>query len=155
MSDSDWRRLVSRLPTLAEMNAVPRATPKGTTSPKLERAKARIAADRQDADKLRQWATAVKVRDKFLDRFDGKPVLRGATPHPRRAEAHHIEPRANQAVRYDPRNGMTLSMENHDRVERGDLVVRGTRTFTVDGKHYIDGRFAKVVKPPTERNIRR
>lgn len=131
------------LPTLDEVNAVRRATPKHQIPTKVERLKERLAEDRKDVASLAKWAKAVKVRDEYLDRYDGKLCQKGAEPHPRRAEAHHIEPRVNQATRYDVRNGVTLSMENHEQVERGELEVYG-RTFRLAGKSYVDGRYAKV-----------
>jgi hypothetical protein len=126
------------------MNALRRAVQKHQVPTKVERLKARLSEDREDARKLAAWSKAVRKRDEYVDRYDGKPCRQGAEPHPRRGEAHHIEPRANIHVRYDPRNGITLAYENHERLERGELRVVGSRHFTVHGKHYIDGRYARV-----------
>ncbi|HXJ72357.1 MAG TPA: hypothetical protein VNM37_05875, partial [Candidatus Dormibacteraeota bacterium] len=139
----------AHLPTLAEMRSVARAIPKFTSDhvgikkpgvqTKLERAQAKDTARNTDRNKLRAWATKVKKRDEWKDRYDGQPVLKTAELHPRRAEAHHIEPRGNKDTRYDVRNGLCLSYEVHDRVERNDLIIVGTKFFEVNGRRYIDG----------------
>ena len=139
-------KLRLNLPTLDEVNAVKRATPKHELPSKVDRLKARLAEDREDGRKLSAWSKAVRTRDDYVDRYDGKACAKGLEPHPRRGEAHHIEPRSNWDVRYDPRNGLTLAYENHERLERGELRVVGSRRFTVKGRQYIDGRYARVVK---------
>lgn len=138
------------LPTLAEMNAKPRAIPKvagtevvGTSkvSARLRRAKDKQKNGGADRKKLYQWAQAVKKRDQWFDRYDGRPVLKAAEMHPRRAEAHHVVSRSDKAVRYDIRNGITLSLETHALVEDGKLEIIGTKFFTVGGTRYIDATF--------------
>jgi len=126
------------LPTLAEMRAKPLALPKSAT-PKTDHAKAVQRSASADRRALTAWANTVKKRDKWKDRYDGQRVIRIIGPHPRRAEAHHIVSRADQAVRYDVRNGLTLSLENHEKVERGLLRIVGTKFFTVNGRKYTDG----------------
>lgn len=130
---------LDRLPTLAELQATPRATPKHQLETKLDRAIAAKAARLEDARRLREWARAVKDRDKWKDRKTGVRVRRCLELDPLRAEAHHIEPKSNRATRYDVRNGICLSYEMHAKVERGDYRIDGTAWFTKNGVRYIDG----------------
>lgn len=133
-------RTIADLPTLAEQQATPRATPKHKLETKLDRAIANKDARLLDAKKLREWAAAVKTRDQWKDRKTGVRLRRCLELDPLRAEAHHIEPRANKVTRYDIRNGLTLSYELHARVERGEYRIDGTAWFTgADGCRYIDG----------------
>lgn len=129
---------ISDLPTLAEMQATRRATPKHALPTKLDRAVAKKAAERADEQQLAAWALAVKVRDEWKDRKTGKRVKRTRDLDPLRAEAHHIEPRENLDTRYDVRNGITLAFETHDAVERNKLQIIGTKFFRKNGRRYID-----------------
>ena len=135
---------LDRLRTLDAVNARPHATPKDQLETKLDRAIANKAARLLDAQRLRAWALAVKTRDQWRDRKTGVRVLRTLTLDPLRAEAHHIEPKANRDTRYDPRNGLCLSLTLHDAVERGVYRIEGTQFFTVRGARYIDARFPVV-----------
>ncbi len=128
---------LSRLPTLGEMRAKVQACPKGPS--RLERAKAKQQADKEDARKLTVWARQVKIRDEYTDRLTGRKAIKTAQAIPQRAEAHHIAGRADWNVRYDVRNGITVTWETHEAIESGKLEVIGTRFFTVNGKRYIDG----------------
>jgi hypothetical protein len=47
-------------------------------------------------------------------------------------------PKADPAVRTDIRNGVTLSLETHEAVERGAYRIEGTAWFTIRGTRYID-----------------
>jgi len=131
---------LSDLPTVAEMRARGRATPKPS---KLDRAKEN--GRRREAFRLTLslWALAVKNRDRWRDRYDGKPVERTLDLVPRRAEAHHVVSREDAAVRYDTRNGICLSYETHARVERNELRIVGTKFFSVKGssRRYIDATY--------------
>jgi hypothetical protein len=130
---------VSRLHTLGASQAVPRATPKAQLETKLDRAIRNKAARLADKRLLDQWAFKVKTRDLWKDRKTGKRVLKTLALDPLRAEAHHIEPRANKLTRYDVRNGVTLAYENHFKVERGDYRIEGTKFFRKAGQTFIDG----------------
>lgn len=130
---------LTRLKTVGQVNAHPHATPKAQLETTLDRAIANKAARLLDAAKLRTWAAAVKTRDEWKDRKTGVKVRSTRTLDPLRAEAHHIEPRANKATRYDVRNGVTLAFENHFKVERGDYRIEGTKWFRKAGQTYIDG----------------
>jgi hypothetical protein len=124
-------------PTLAQQQSSRRAEAKPT---KLDRAIANKVADNEDARKLKAWAREVKGLDGWKDRLTGrivKPVLRLV---PDRAEAHHVEPRQNYDVRYDVRNGLTLSFESHEKVERNEILIEGTKFFKVNRRRYIDCR---------------
>lgn len=131
-------RRIEDLPTLDQVNAVPHATPKHLLETKLDRAIASKAERLLDERKLRAWALAVKHRDQWKDQKTGKRVRKCLELDPDRAEAHHIEPKSNWTTRYDIRNGVTLSYENHARVERGDYRIDGTAWFVIDGVRYID-----------------
>lgn len=128
------------LPTMAEVNARPHATPKWKLPTKLERAIEKDQAQREDETKLESWAREVKDLDGWKDRRTGKRLKKTRALHPLRGEAHHIEPKADLAVRYDVRNGIALALETHDAVERGKLRIVGTVFFTLAGKRYINGR---------------
>lgn len=115
-----------------------RATPKHEIPTKVDRLRAKADADREDERKLQAWAKAVKARDHWTDRKTGKPVRSTAILALDSAHAHHVEPRANYDVRYDIRNGLTLSYETHAKVEANELVIVGTAWFEVEGRRYID-----------------
>jgi hypothetical protein len=134
----------AQLPTLADVDAVPHATPKHELKTQLDRAIEKKAARLTDRQKLIAWAFAVKDRDQWRDRKTGVRVLRTRQLDPLRAEAHHIEPKADRAVRYDVRNGLCLSLAIHEAVERGQWRIEGTVWFTVGGCRYIDARFPVI-----------
>jgi hypothetical protein len=128
---------LDRLPTLADVQQTrPRANPKLVT--RLTRAIAKKAARLEDAKQLRAWAKAVKERDLWKDRRTGIRVRSTRELDPLRAEAHHIVSKDDRAVRYDVRNGICLSFETHDLVERHALRIEGTVFFWKDGVRYID-----------------
>lgn len=136
---------IEDLPTLAQLQATPRALRKDQLETKLDRAVANKADRLEDERKLRRWAFAVKTRDRWKDRKTGRRVLRTLSLDADRAEAHHIEPKGNWVTRYDLRNGVTLSYENHEQVERGVYRIEGTEFFTAeDGCRYIDGTFPVI-----------
>lgn len=126
------------VPTLAEVNATRRATPKYALTTKLDRAVEKKAAKREDDQKLAVWAKAVKERDGWKDRYTGKKVKRTRELDPLRAEAHHVEPRENKGTRYDVRNGLCLSFATHDAIEMNRLQIVGTKFFQLNGYRYID-----------------
>lgn len=130
---------IKDLPTLGQLQATPRALRKDQLGSKLDRAIANKAARLLDAKLLRAWAFKVKDRDHWKDRKTGRRVRRCLELDADRAEAHHIEPKDNHATRYDVRNGVTLSYENHAKVERGDYRIEGTVWFRRGGCRYIDG----------------
>jgi hypothetical protein len=116
--------------------------PKGSS--KLDRAIAKKAARLLDAKKLREWARCVKDRDRWQDRKTGLKVRSTRDLDPLRAEAHHIVSKDDHAVRYDVRNGVTLSLKTHEDVEHNRLRIEGTVFFRKGGCRYIDGTYAVV-----------
>lgn len=130
------------LPTLADVQASPRAQPKPYT--KLERAIARKAARLTDALKLRAWALAVKTRDQWKDRKTGIRVHSSRQLDPNRAESHHVVSKDDHAVRYDVRNGICLSFATHFAVERNHYRIEGTVFFKLGGATYIDATFPVI-----------
>lgn len=116
--------------------------PKGGS--KLDRAISRKAARLLDAKLLRIWAKSVKDRDLWKDRKTGKRVHSSRVLDADRAEAHHLEPRSTKATRYDVRNGVTLSLENHLAVELGRYRIDGTVFFRLGGCTFIDGTFPVI-----------
>lgn len=112
------------------------AQPKGSS--RLDRAIASRTRRLADARQLRAWALAVKTRDQWRDRKTNARLRRCLDLDPTRAEAHHIEPKATRATRYDVRNGITLSLALHEEVELGRYRIEGTQFFTIDGHRFID-----------------
>ncbi len=83
----------------------------------------------------------MKTRDRWIDQKTGKPVKSTRQLDPDRAEAHHIEPRTDWAVRHDVRNGVCLSFATHYLVETNQLRIEGTKFFRKNGARYIDGTY--------------
>ena len=108
---------------------------------RVARATLQTDARTRDRHQLVKWAVAVKLRDGYRDRYTGARLRRTMNLDPDRAEAHHIVPREVRAVRYDVRNGITLSLAHHEAVERGELKIEGTAWFEIDGVTYIDATF--------------
>lgn len=135
---------LDRLATLDTVNAQPHATPKDQLATRLDRAIENRAARLLDAKKLRDWAYQVKTRDQWRDRKTGVRLLRTLNLDPLRAEAHHVVAKDDWAVRYDIRNGITLSLATHERVERGLYRIEGTAWFRVRGVRYIDATFPVI-----------
>jgi hypothetical protein len=134
------------LGTLADAQRTRRATRKRDLPTRLDRAIASKAGRVADRKRLEAWARAVKDRDHWKDRRTGVKVVRTRQLDPLRAEAHHIASRDDRAVRYDVRNGVTLSLESHELVERHLLTIVGTRFFTKRGTRYIDGRYRVIFR---------
>jgi len=130
---------IEDLLTLAEVNAVPHATPKSELATRLDRALDNKAARLMDQRLLRSWAFKVKECGRWKDAKTGQRLRRCLDLDPLRAEAHHIVSRDDWNVRYDVRNGLCLSLETHDAITHGRLVVEGTAWFTIRGMRYIDG----------------
>lgn len=136
---------VEQLPTLTTLSARPRSGPKPST--RLARAIERKAKRLDDQKQLLAWAKAVKDRDHYKDRRTGVRVRVTRDLDPLRAEAHHVVSRDDWAVRYDVRNGICLSFETHDLVERGVLKIVGTVFFRKGGTRYIDARYPVRFEP--------
>jgi len=110
----------------------------------LERAIAKKTARLADARKLRVWAHAVKTRDLWKDRKTGQRVRSTRQLDPLRAEAHHIVSKDDHAVRYDVRNGVTLSLATHAQVQQHRYRIEGTVFFRKGGCRYVDATFPVI-----------
>jgi hypothetical protein len=123
------------VPFMTDVQQTRRAVPKYALP---SRAEDKTAARKKDDTLLRLWRAAVWLRDKGKDRHTGKKVLKTIALDVNRGECHHVEPRENEATRYDRRNGVLLSYANHELVERNQLRIVGTKFFVLNGRRYID-----------------
>src|SRR5207253_9654735 len=108
------------LPTLDQAARTKRRNSKGAT--RLEQRTAEDADDRR-----REVACTTKVwrRDEGKCRVCGTKVTRTLALDPKRGETHHLAPRADRRVRFDPRNRILLHPECPARVKAGTgRVVR-------------------------------
>jgi len=96
------------------------------------------AARKDDRTQLSVWRNAIFKRDKGLCRCCGVKVIRCLELCDKRAECHHLEGRANKAVRYDVRNGVLLCAWCHESVERGKLRVEARESFVVGQRAYFN-----------------
>jgi hypothetical protein len=111
--------------------------------------------DRIDHSLLDKWRKEVHVRDGNRCRYSKVKVERTLRLQPNRCECHHIEPRANKVTRYDRRNGVQFAFVIHERIERGDLKLIGTKFFQGDdGQTYINADFPIIVLAWRERDHR-
>ncbi len=123
-------------PTLADMNARPRAVPKHELKTRLDE---KVAKDK-DADKA--W----EVCKKAVDARDGM-----------RAEHHHLVTRREKALLHDPRNVLLVCLADHERLERNKLIPVQTAAlmFAFAGRSLVNANhplaFKKTVKAPAER----
>lgn len=126
------------LPTMAEVNAVRRAQPKGATPSRLQ---VKVAKGKDDGKLEKAWRAAIWKRDGGKCRWCHRKVQRVLDLIPERAECHHAVPRENRVTRFDPRAALLLCQMDHSRLtgkvnERFVLVA--SKTFTVDGVEYPD-----------------
>lgn len=128
-----------KLPTPDEARTLRPLQQKSELPTKMDKAEAKKKAQGLDERKLRTWAKQVKERDAWKDRMTGQRVTSAKLAlTPDAAHAHHVEPRENYDVRYDTRNGLTLSARSHDLVERNKIRIVGTVFFQVNGRRYIN-----------------
>ena len=110
--------------------------------PSASRFRSKMANKKEDAKKLKAWRHAVNLRDEGRCRCCGTRTICVGWLHPRRAECHHVEPRANRVTRYETRNGLLLCRSCHERVTgkvNGKLHIHGTARFIgSDLRGYID-----------------
>jgi len=123
------------LPTLDQASRTKRRNGKGAT--RLEQRTADDAEDRR-----REVACTAKVwrRDAGTCRVCGTKVTRTLALDPKRGETHHLAPRADRRVRFDPRNRILVHLKCHARFKAGTIrVVRdGAETFTIDSRIYLN-----------------
>lgn len=99
------------IPTMAEINAKPHATPKHQITPaplvKEEKKKAKLANEVT-------FRKGVWERDKHRSRASKKPLARSGTDFHKVGEVHHVIPRSLAPERvYDVTNGLLLSKHEH------------------------------------------
>lgn len=87
------------------------------------RAQVAIEAEKDDDKALEKWRLACRRRDRNRCRVCGKKVEVTLKRIPRQATTHHIEGRANKALRYDRRNGLTVHLSCHALLQRRELVI--------------------------------
>ena len=80
-------------------------------------------------DKL--WRRAVRVYWNFTDPLSGHRDVTGQT-----IECHHIIPRKRYLTRWDYRNGVVLSFENHGKVT--DYVLERRKVENLVDMEYLD-----------------
>jgi len=130
--------IFSKLPSAAEVNAKPHATPKHAMTTRLH---VKAAKDKDDEKKLEQWKKDVGIRDKWTCRVCGIKTVKTMELDPKRGEAHHIAGRADKAVRYDVRNGLHCCLACHQKFTLGKLFISQIAKFLfkVGQKTYING----------------
>jgi hypothetical protein len=118
------RRHLDGLPTLGEVQATRRATPK--PAPRVLRRQTRkddVAAKEQ------AFRDAVWTRDQRRSRASGTPLVRAHADPDKRGEVHHLRKRGSYpAGKYDVANGCLLSATEHALAEAWPprLEIRGT-----------------------------
>lgn len=132
--------LFDALPTMAEMNAKPRACPKGET-----RLDAKKAASKADAKAEARFLQIVRARDKLRCRCCARAVVVTLTLCQERAEVHHLHGRLGQ-FRFDDRFALLLCGQCHQRVtgkvnDRLFIVQKARDMYTgSEGRSLIDAR---------------
>ncbi len=126
------------LPTAAEVNAKPRALPKGFGPSRRELKAEKVKSEAADE---RRWKKALRKRDGDECRWCKRHVKDCIERLPERRECHHVSGRVVVAIRWDVRNGLTLCGSCHDRVtgkvaER--FLIHSKHTFEIDGIAYIN-----------------
>lgn len=137
MADSHVARTIADLPTLAEMQAKPRATPKHAIPTRLAEKK---ADDRDEKRDERLGRKAAIKRDGKVCRCCKRVVIQQLELAPNRLDVHHVAGRADQAVRWDVRNLIVLCAECHEAVThyRKFILQAAKHAFTVGIKTYIN-----------------
>lgn len=137
------------LPTLAEVNAIRRAKPKGAEPSRLQVKAAKVKSEVKDEAR---WKREVWKRDGGKCRWCGREVRKTIELVPDRGDCHHVSGRVVQAIRWDRRNGLLLCAADHERItgkvaER--FLIHSKHTFTVDDIAYINAdrpvRYQRVV----------
>lgn len=118
----------------------------------LEKEKSRVA--RRAADTA--FRKAVIARDGLVDRITGEKLVKTTVAVLNRLEVHHLEGRATQATRYDPRNGIVVGLLTHMKLTTHVWqIINAQQTFVaVDGETYADAS-GQLEVWDTETGIRR
>lgn len=118
------------------------------------RAQEKAEKDKDDEAALAQWRSACRRRDRNRCRVCGRKVVVTLEHTTKRAECHHIEPRANKALRHDRRNGLTVHLGCHELLQRRELVIVQDKAhlFTLEpnGKHYWNADQPMEFRRPDE-----
>jgi len=114
-------------------------TPKITPQPKPpSRLVAQTARVRDGKRAEFAFKRAVWDRDEGRCRACGCRCVRTLSLHPRRGDAHHFRRRGHRPTRFDPRNGLLLCAEDHERVTTHRLDIYATEMFVVGSVAYFD-----------------
>lgn len=139
---------LDHLPTLAEMNAIRRAKPKGAEPSRLQVKAAKAKDERKDEA---AWKKAIWKRDDGRCRWCRRECLRVLVLTAARGECHHISGRVVHEIRWDRRNGLLLCATCHERITgkvAEKAVIESKYTFVVDEIAYLNGdkpvRFVRV-----------
>jgi hypothetical protein len=119
------------------------------------RAQEAAEAEKEDEKALEKWRLACRTRDKGKCRVCGRKVIVTLKRIPKQATTHHIEGRANRALRHDQRNGLTCCLEPcHDLLQRRELVIVQDKAhlFTLEpsGKHFWNADHPMEFKRPED-----
>lgn len=115
-----------------------RPTPDLSKSPKGTRLDQAEAERKADERALETWKKGVRFRDGNKCRHCGRRVVVTLKLQANRAEIHHVTGRAHKPTRYDVRNGIQLCAACHQKVERNELQIVSTQTFTIGNREYSD-----------------
>ena len=77
--------------------------------------------DEKAAEKA--WRKAVIARDGRICRCCKRTVIQQLALAPERLEVHHIAGRADQAVRWDVRNGMVCCARDHEQLQHYKILI--------------------------------
>lgn len=131
---------LSKIPglmTAAEVDVMRRGQPipKGPTRLELK-----TAADKDEKRDERLWRKACLKRDGKICRCCGRVVVAQLELTANRLEVHHVAGRADQAVRWDVRNGIVLCSECHGKVTEHRLwILQAARfLFKIGLKTYVN-----------------
>ena len=138
---------VRDLPSLAQIQALRRATPKGAAPSRLEeRQIKRKSAAKREAE----FRAAVWYRDCGRCRGCGRVVLKTIALDPRQGHVHHIHGRG-KGLRYELRAALLLCASPcHERVTgavgKPRLRIVGRRTFMLNGTRLIDANYGVMFR---------
>ena len=136
------------LPTMADVNALRRAKPKGADPSRLQVKVAHAKDERKDEA---AWKTAIWKRDGGQCRWCRRECVRRRDLAPERGDCHHVSGRVVREIRWDQRNGILLCASCHERITgkvAEKSVIESRHTFTVDQIAYINAdkavRFVRI-----------
>jgi len=128
----------ANLPTMAEVNAVRRAKPKGAEPSRLQVKTAKV---KDETKEEKRWKKEVWKRDGSKCRWCGRRVRACLELAADRGEVHHVAGRVVQAIKWDRRNGLLLCASDHERITgkvAEKFLIHSKHTFSVDGIAYIN-----------------